>query len=188
MWFAPNSRGAGLRNREPWRCNSSRADHSSVVQQQNSGLLSRTMGVQFSPEEPTLPGRLIRRTAPFEGAYVGANPAPAAIFLERGLSPIRSGRKFLAIFSFATLLTHASRCELGQLALQSSTKKLFCFASQPGFLQCGENFRVVEISFHFEGLGIFNRRVTFHAGYRSDCAVHGFYAFAAAKMHAGNLK
>jgi hypothetical protein len=27
---------------------------------------------------PILPGRLIRRTAPFEGAYVGANPAPAA--------------------------------------------------------------------------------------------------------------
>ena len=27
---------------------------------------------------PKMPGRLIRRTAPFEGAYAGANPAPAA--------------------------------------------------------------------------------------------------------------
>jgi len=27
VWLAPNSRGAGFRNREPWRCNSSHADH-----------------------------------------------------------------------------------------------------------------------------------------------------------------
>lgn len=27
VWFASNSREAGLRNREPWRCNSSHADH-----------------------------------------------------------------------------------------------------------------------------------------------------------------
>jgi len=27
VWFASNSREAGLRNREPWRCDSSHADH-----------------------------------------------------------------------------------------------------------------------------------------------------------------
>jgi hypothetical protein len=49
VWFAPNSRGAGLRNREPWRCNSSHADQfpfAPVAQRRGSGLKIRTVSVQ----------------------------------------------------------------------------------------------------------------------------------------------
>jgi hypothetical protein len=42
VWFAPNSRGAGLRNREPWRCNSSHADQFSEVDSQQLIVESRT--------------------------------------------------------------------------------------------------------------------------------------------------
>jgi len=35
VWFASNSREAGLRNREPWRCNSSHADHSQIINYQS---------------------------------------------------------------------------------------------------------------------------------------------------------
>ena len=37
--------------------------------------------MQLSPEEPIFAGSSNSRTAPFEGAYGGANPSPAANFL-----------------------------------------------------------------------------------------------------------
>ncbi len=50
------------------------------VVKQIGGLLAFHSAFRTYNSALLLPGRLIRRTAPFEGAYAGANPAPAASF------------------------------------------------------------------------------------------------------------
>jgi hypothetical protein len=53
VWFASNSREAGLRNREPWRWNSPHADHfAHVAQRRGSALKTRPVSVQIRPWAP----------------------------------------------------------------------------------------------------------------------------------------
>ena len=75
VWFASNSREAGLRNREPWRCNSSHADHfAHVVQCRDGALKTRTVLVQTRPWAPSACSPMKRRSAQ-DGKVAGASPA-----------------------------------------------------------------------------------------------------------------
>ena len=71
VWFASNSREAGLRNREPWRCNSSHADQFSA---------SRRLALAGIED----PGDLRSLSLP------GASPgAPTGVWLTGNSRPIR---------------------------------------------------------------------------------------------------
>ena len=98
VWFAPNSRGAGFRNREPWRCNSSHADQlptAPVVQCRGSGLKPRPVSMQVRPGAPAFAHRASARRASF-GAPTGragrASVLTSARLRACGASPRRSAK------------------------------------------------------------------------------------------------